>query len=60
MNKEKITQELKRLAAKAQIDRLGCMKSEYHAVRAFCIECEILTFKECERIEYEAKDLIIN
>lgn len=60
MNKKKITESLKDLAAKAQIDKVGFMKAEYNAVRLFCLECELLTFNECERIEYEAKELITN
>lgn len=59
----KVYNYVKNLAAKAQIDghKGKFMTQEYHAARQLCLECELLTFKELERAEYQAKkDLIIN
>lgn len=54
----KVYNYVKDLAAKAKLDNLGIMTQEYHAARQLCLECELLTFKELERAEYEAKKLI--
>jgi len=57
MNKEKIKQHLKELYAKWMYSEHSGFaqqhKARYSGVRAFCIECEILTFAELEALEYE-------
>jgi len=60
MNKDRVFNYVKNLAAKAQVDKLGLMKAEYHAARQLCLECDLLTFKELEQAEYQAKEHLIN
>lgn len=59
---EKLTQQYKETKGGSQDDRL-LRKRQYHSVREFCLQCNILNVVEIETMEYDidnpVKDILV-